>query len=422
MITQKNIELIDKYLKGELSEDKLKQFEQKMTDDTEFAKDVHFVQDTAVSVTNIGRREFKKKLQKITSDIERDEFHGTHTSSTLFSFNRKYTAIAASVALLITASIIFYNYNKNSQQNIAEKTSTADTLHQDILIQQKKIDIEQYLAESKIIFETKTIKMKIIKKESFGFVQDVANTIKLDLVFLSDKRYNNHYLLQDKLYLFGDFNESNIKLYLYEGLIWPNKHQTGDVIFLETEEVVYRLEITTSGALLPIVEETDSSIKQLIKSSVENIENKSVRVVPPPQTSKSHQNNGTAMTGLSETNNNSSQNSYRIIGSIVHIYDNFQLHDTSGVCAKAPCEATVKIETIKRRGASFIGAIAAGEKIKVHFAFTLNPTTKELFPNMTARYPGLKKNDKFVADIQSRLAIGGNENVRYVIYGYEKIE
>ena len=138
------------------------------------------------------------------------------------------------------------------------------------------------------------------------------------------------------------------------------------------------------------------------------------------------------MTRISNTNNNSSQNSYKIIGSIVHIYDIFQLHDTSGlpaeasaqagVCAKAPCEAIVKIETIKRRGTSFTGAIAAGEKIKVHFAFTLNPTTKEFFPNMTARYPGLKINDKFVADIQSRLAIGGNENVKYVIYGYEKIE
>ncbi|MCH8319086.1 MAG: hypothetical protein IIA88_11435 [Bacteroidetes bacterium] len=128
------------------------------------------------------------------------------------------------------------------------------------------------------------------------------------------------------------------------------------------------------------------------------------------------------MTRISNTNNNSSQNSYRIIGSIVHIYDIFQLHDTSSICAKAPCEAIVKIETIKRRGTSFTGAIAAGEKIKVHFAFTLNPTTKEFFPNMTARYPGLKINDKFVADIQSRLAIGENENINYVIYGYEKIE
>ncbi|MBW8051504.1 MAG: hypothetical protein FVQ77_14430 [Cytophagales bacterium] len=148
----------------------------------------------------------------------------------------------------------------------------------------------------------------------------------------------------------------------------------------------------------------------------------SLQIVPPLQISKSRQSHDTIMTPTSNTNNNSSQISCRIIGSIVHIYDNFQLHDTSGVCAKAPCEAIVKIETIKRRGASFTGAIAAGEKIKVHFAFTLNPTTKELFPNMAARYPGLKKNDKFVADIQSRLAIGGNENAKYVIYGYEKIE
>lgn len=62
-----------------------------------------------------------------------------------------------------------------------------------------------------------------------------------------------------------------------------------------------------------------------------------------------------------------------------------------------------------------------GAELKVYFAFTLSETTKTLFPNLMAHYPGLKKNDTFVTIIENRI---GKENNAYqtIIYAYEKIE
>jgi len=52
------------------------------------------------------------------------------------------------------------------------------------------------------------------------------------------------------------------------------------------------------------------------------------------------------------------------------------------------------------------------------FIFTLAPTTKDLFPNLTATYPGLKTGDTFQADVQAQLKMG-EEKPSLTVMSYE---
>ncbi|HIN40569.1 MAG TPA: hypothetical protein EYM84_09885 [Flavobacteriales bacterium] len=90
-------------------------------------------------------------------------------------------------------------------------------------------------------------------------------------------------------------------------------------------------------------------------------------------------------------------------------------------CSKNPCIANIKIEEIIKMGALCGPMLYQGAELKVYFAFTLSETTKELFPDLIAHYPGLKKNDTFVTSIETRSE--KNEHpYQAIVYTYEKIE
>ncbi len=57
----------------------------------------------------------------------------------------------------------------------------------------------------------------------------------------------------------------------------------------------------------------------------------------------------------------------------------------SGPCSKAPCIALVKVSSA-RYGAAF-PQLVMGKEVRIKFLFTLEKTTKELFPNMEEEYP-----------------------------------
>ncbi|MFQ3597809.1 MAG: hypothetical protein SNJ55_06295 [Chloroherpetonaceae bacterium] len=98
-------------------------------------------------------------------------------------------------------------------------------------------------------------------------------------------------------------------------------------------------------------------------------------------------------------------NHCRMIGVIASI-DETRSTDRESPCAKAPCKAKVKITKILGYGSGFNTPLTEGREVEMTFAFTLAPTTKELFPNLAARYKGLKQGDTFQADVQSQQRIG----------------
>ena len=81
-----------------------------------------------------------------------------------------------------------------------------------------------------------------------------------------------------------------------------------------------------------------------------------------------------------------------IITEIEPVSDSSNLNDP---CSKAHCIALVKV-TSAVYGAAF-PSFTKDEEIRIKFLFTLEKTTKELFPNMEETYPGLKAGQEFTA-------------------------
>ncbi len=109
-------------------------------------------------------------------------------------------------------------------------------------------------------------------------------------------------------------------------------------------------------------------------------------------------------------------NEARIIATLVSIDE---ARDTEGACSKEPCRGKIIIESVMKIG-SLYQLSDTQEPISVSFAFTLAPTTDDLFPGIKTHYPGLKINDKFEATIQSRPA-KNEAGFAYIIYDYKKL-
>lgn len=112
----------------------------------------------------------------------------------------------------------------------------------------------------------------------------------------------------------------------------------------------------------------------------------------------------------------------RIVGTLVGINQDL-LKEGNGPCTKVPCRGIVRIDSILGYGSAFGNPLAIGQRVHMHFAFTLAPTTKDLFPNMTETYPGLDINSRFQADVESVPEMNTSADiVRYRVYGYVRLQ
>ncbi|MFY9308981.1 MAG: hypothetical protein WAQ28_08020 [Bacteroidia bacterium] len=106
-------------------------------------------------------------------------------------------------------------------------------------------------------------------------------------------------------------------------------------------------------------------------------------------------------------------NEATIVAKVISISEQ---RDESGPCSKAPCYASIQIESISNKGKLFqLDDVSV--PIPVNFAFSLSPTVG-LF-RMPTNYPGLALNDRFEAKIQSKPALG--DKITYTVHGYKKL-
>jgi hypothetical protein len=106
----------------------------------------------------------------------------------------------------------------------------------------------------------------------------------------------------------------------------------------------------------------------------------------------------------------------KIVGTITRIEPVLASSSLNDPCSKAPCIASVKVSSAVY-GAAF-PSFSMDEEIRIKFLFTLEKTTKELFPNMEETYPGLKVGQEFTA------LVAHIENIdktapKFQIHGYE---
>ena len=109
-------------------------------------------------------------------------------------------------------------------------------------------------------------------------------------------------------------------------------------------------------------------------------------------------------------------NHCRIVGTVVAIDQSLNSSDPQSPCAKDPCSATVRVDSILGYGSAFGGPIAVGQQVQVSFGFTLSPT-KEILPQLTQAYPGLKVSSSFVANVRSNEGLGGKTS--YTVNHYD---
>lgn len=87
-------------------------------------------------------------------------------------------------------------------------------------------------------------------------------------------------------------------------------------------------------------------------------------------------------------------------------------------CAKNPCEATIKVEKVVGYGSNFQGDLSNGQQLEAYFIKTLGDTQK-IFPALKQHFPGLKKKDRFEADVLFNPK--ATQVSRYQVISYKKL-
>jgi len=108
----------------------------------------------------------------------------------------------------------------------------------------------------------------------------------------------------------------------------------------------------------------------------------------------------------------------RIVGKIVRIEKVRPVQVDSSPCARVPCLALVRVESVIGYGSAFPTSFNAGDQISVSFAFTLHPT-EQLFPQMANHLPGLKVGQVFKADVTASDLMTSGSQPELVIYTYQ---
>jgi len=111
MLSEKDQEFIDKYVNGNLSGDELRQAEERILNDKEFAEQVAFTSDLKKVIKQSEREELKKKLRSISVKYEYEDAAASKS-------NRKnYLSIAATVAFLFIATGLGYYLGISTQHS-----------------------------------------------------------------------------------------------------------------------------------------------------------------------------------------------------------------------------------------------------------------------------------------------------------------
>jgi hypothetical protein len=106
----------------------------------------------------------------------------------------------------------------------------------------------------------------------------------------------------------------------------------------------------------------------------------------------------------------------KIVGTITEIEPVSDSSNLNDPCSKAPCIALVKVSSAVY-GAAF-PSFSKDKEIRIKFLFTLEPTSKELFPNMEETYPGLKVGQEFNA-LVAHMEYIDETAPKFQIYSYE---
>jgi predicted DNA-binding protein YlxM (UPF0122 family) len=248
----KDIELIDRYLKNDLSSKEREYFNIRLAEDTSFNELYQFINNLRVVTKVKGREEILEKVNDLfeessrrAEELKKSKVKIVSIKSVFENFSIKPTyAIAASLLILIISSIILviiFKKTTNTEKITLNKAKSE-------MMRISNVDSVIYLSKSLPLnaFLTKNI----INKE-FGFVSIESKTLSPILIkILSDKAFNSKYILcSDTLILLGNFEINNLKkIFNFPGFYVMNYSAK-----------YYRMK-KIERKILPLREESDSAI------------------------------------------------------------------------------------------------------------------------------------------------------------------
>ncbi|RLD78568.1 MAG: hypothetical protein DRJ10_10110 [Bacteroidetes bacterium] len=111
-------------------------------------------------------------------------------------------------------------------------------------------------------------------------------------------------------------------------------------------------------------------------------------------------------------------NNCLVVAEIVEILP-FVDKEDGELCSKVPCNAIVNIDKVIAYGSSFPVVLSSKKQLIVNFKHSLK-ATKEIEEKTNYLLPGLKKGNKFKANIEAIEQVG-ELKIKYTIYYYQKL-
>ena len=239
MIQEKDIELVENYFFGKLTEQEKIAFEQRIKTDKLFAEEVDFIHDLKISANELGKKELRAKLKAIANNYNVNESSNTKD----FKF---YLAIAASVIFLLGIGSLIYLFQS---KNVSEITASK--------INNRYIEIESIINTSLINIKQYTVKN--ITEEGMGYVQNENSfgNNKLPVLIIKSNKYCNKYLYRDTLFLFIESTDS---------LQFTSLNTNPNILFFSSyKKEFFSIDVSKTDTLRPIQKISDEiTIKKLL--------------------------------------------------------------------------------------------------------------------------------------------------------------
>ena len=265
MITEQEIEKIEKYLDGSLSEIEIIEIKSRIQNDKEFANEVEFIKNLKFAAFQEGRKELRYRVKTIidTSNVPKQSIIKEFIKNFLnlrdqiaqyFDQSRMRLAYVLTIILLlifIPVLIVLIEHRKT----IKENEYAVQKIDSSYII---KRDLRSIFLSKKPIMPEVQIKTEIIKDNQFGYSGEAQiSPSQITIRIYDNNKFIYHYFVEsDTIFLLGQFN----KEYINEVYQFPQ------FLLIEYSKVFFRIS-KVEGELRNIEIEKDSSIlkKCLIK-------------------------------------------------------------------------------------------------------------------------------------------------------------
>lgn len=244
MINERDIELIEKYLFGKLSEEEKYAFDKRIETDKEFVNELDFMRDLKISSSELGKTELRNKLKAVAINYKSNE---NNKNSSL----KTYLAIAASIAILVGIATLLYFLNIKDKKNTDNIAGLNDSIN--------TIEVKQIIES--LATNTKLVNINSVDG-NFGYAQtDSLVTYKFPVLIIPSEKYANSYLYRDTLFLFLASAETPHFYSLSEQSIF---------LYLSLEkESLYYVELKKDTKLTSIKKVDDIEVINRIKTFLE---------------------------------------------------------------------------------------------------------------------------------------------------------